>query len=69
MDVNDLTKDQLCELKQSYLLDRVTQEENRMPYYSELADADEIVPDETILAIYADIEFNKDDFFCMVGKE
>lgn len=59
MTVHELTSSQLIDLKQKYLCD--TQDSVS---YGELADADQIVPDETIFAEYAGTEFIKDDFSC-----
>ena len=57
MTVHELTRDQLISLKQDYLVR--TQERT---YWSDLADADEIVPDEFIKEEYEGTEFSPDDF-------
>lgn len=59
MTVHELTSSQLIDLKQKYLCD--TQDSVS---YGELADADQIVPDETIFAEYAGTEFTENDFSC-----
>ena len=69
MSVKDLTRDQLIELKQSYLCEQLDQKENRYPYYGELADVDEDIPDEVIFVAYAGFCFCMDDFFCTTGRE
>lgn len=58
MNVRELSREQLIELKQGYL----TQKGN--PSYGELAAADELVPDETIFEEYSATEFTPDDFVC-----
>ena len=68
MTVRELSKDQLGELKQHYLDDRIQEKEGRAPYMSELADADELVPDEEAFAAYEGDEFSGDDFLCSAGQ-
>lgn len=63
MKVKDLSRDQLIELKQHYLC-----EQDMQPSWGELADADELVSDETVFEEYADIHFVNDDFFCTAFK-
>lgn len=58
MTVHELTREQLIELKQHMLC------EQGSPSYGELADADELVSDETAFAEYDTTEFSEDDFFC-----
>ena len=63
MYVTELNRDQLNELKQAYLCELADcgeLEEVVGVSYNELADADEIVPDND----YQDIVFSEDDFFC-----
>ena len=67
--VKDLTRDQLAELKQSYLCEQLEQNENRCPSYGELADVDKDIPDEVIFVAYAGFRFCMDDFFCTAGRE
>lgn len=69
MSVYELNKDQMEELKQSYLSDLLCRKENRTPYYGELAAADEMVSNEAIFNAYSGVEFSSDDFFCSAGKE
>mgnify|MGYP001050923920 CR=1 FL=1 len=69
MTVMDLTKDQMEELKQSILCDRLEREEKRSPSMGELADAMELVSDDEVIARYGKTEFTEDDFFCSVGNE
>lgn len=67
MNVTELNRDQLIELKQSYLdvLNESDEHEEVVGVsYNELANADEIVPDDVIFNYYADIIFSEDDFFC-----
>lgn len=58
MKVTELSRDELSELKQSYVTER-----EQSPSWGDLASADSI-PDETIFKAFAGIEFVKDDFFC-----
>lgn len=69
MSVKDLTRDQLAELKQSYLCEQLEQNENRCPSYGELADVDKDIPDEVIFVAYAGFRFCMDDFFCTAGRD
>lgn len=67
MDVTELNRDQLNELKQNYL--EVLNESGEHGEvvgvsYNELANADEIVPDDVIFDYYDGIIFSEDDFFC-----
>ena len=64
--VRDLSRDQLSELKQSFLFDRVV-ENGDAPSYGELADADETISDEAVFAAYEGTVFSPDDFCCSVG--
>lgn len=62
MTVSELTREQLVQLKQSYLTDHLLEVEDRTPSYGELADADEIVPDAVIFGAEAATIFSPDDF-------
>lgn len=67
MNVTELNRDQLIELKQSYLdvLNESGEHEEIVGVgYDELANADEIVLDDVIFDYYADVIFTEDDFFC-----
>lgn len=57
MTVYELAKDQMLELKQSYLCER---DENIS--YDKLLDADIIISDQKIFSEYGNVEFSKDDF-------
>ena len=61
MSVNELNRNQLVLLKQSYLIQENERNEE-MTYWSDLADADEIVSDELIYDEYAGYDFSEDDF-------
>lgn len=75
MMVTELSKEQVIELKESYLaqLDDAGQLEEVTGfdtlYASVLADADGIVPDDVIFDTYADTEFEEDDFFCLSNED
>lgn len=67
MNVTELNRDQLIELKQSYLdvLNESDEHEEVVGVsYNELANADEIVPDDVIFNYYDGVIFSEDDFFC-----
>ena len=70
--VQELSREQLIELKQRYLT-QLAEEGNYAavlvvdydePSYNDLANADEIVPDDVIFVAYEDTDFTSDDFFC-----
>lgn len=61
--VQELTREELNELKQSYVAETV-----KNPSWGELADSVDI-PDEVIFEKYAGIAFGPEDFFCNMGKE
>lgn len=58
MQVKDLSKNQLEELKQRYYTER-----NENVSYGELANIDELVTDEEVFEEYKDIDFVEEDFF------
>lgn len=62
MTICELTKEQYQELKQHYLTEHLAEVENRFPSYSELINADEIVPDSIIMENYGHYDFSEDDF-------
>ena len=72
MRVDELSKDQMIELKQNYLTQladegsyaEVMDCDYNEPSYWDLANADEIVPDDVIIRKYEGICFVPDDFFC-----
>ncbi len=64
MDVTELSRDQLVELKGKHLDDRLYETEGRGASYGELADADEIISDEEIFEVYSGYDFSDDDFSC-----
>lgn len=66
MKVIELRRKQLVEQKQAYLI-RCLEEKGEMLTSSDLANADEIIPDKVVFRHFADIEFSNDDFFCRAG--
>lgn len=58
MQVKDLSKNQLEELKQRYYT-----EKNENVSYGELANIDGLVTDEEVFEEYKDIDFVEEDFF------
>ncbi len=71
-DVTELTRDELKELKENYLImlaeDGTFAEVVGRDYddasWGDLADADEIVPDDVIFENYRHCTFVEEDFFC-----
>ena len=68
MNVHELNADQMLELKQDYLCEK-NDRAGIGTSYGELADADELVSDEEIVAEYSGYDFGNDDFFCTAGME
>lgn len=70
MTVSELTREQLIQLKQDYMVQladcgefaEVMGVDYDEPSYGDLADADEIIPDSVIYEHYGDISFDEDDF-------
>jgi hypothetical protein len=64
MNVEELNRNQLVELKQAYLCEMYDH-----VYWEQLARADELVSDEEVIAAYCGITFTNDDFVCTGGSE
>ena len=72
MDVKELSNEQIVELKQHYLTElanegsfaEVLDVDYDCPSYWDLANADDIVPDDVIFRNYEGVDFVNDDFFC-----
>lgn len=72
MNVHELNKEQKLELKQRYLgmladegnYASVLNVDYDEPSLNDLANADDIVPDDIIFTHYEDTYFVPDDFFC-----
>lgn len=62
-DVHSLTRDQLIELKQKMLIDRVD-----YASWNELLAADYLISDEEVYSEFDGVLFTDDDFFCTVKK-
>ena len=70
MNVYDLNRSQLVSLKQNYLCElanegafsEVTGREYDEPSYSDMANADELVPDDVIFDNYENSYFSEEDF-------
>lgn len=75
MNVTELTREQLTELKCNYLeqladegtFAEVLDVDYNEPSYYDLANADGIVPDCVIFKNYEGVCFVNDDFFCTVN--
>ena len=65
--VEDLSRDQLTELKQQYYTEELD-ELGESPSYDELARIDELVSDQTIFDVYENDSFTNDDFACTAGE-
>ncbi len=71
MDVHDLSRDQLIELKQNYMVEladngefaEVMGVDYDNPSYRDMADADKLISDEDIFRHYDGYTFTEDDFF------
>lgn len=71
MTVTELTRDQLIQLKQNYMIEladsgefsEVMGVDYDAPSWGELAWADDIIPDHVIFEHYAGTDFVEDDFF------
>jgi hypothetical protein len=63
MNVHELSREQIDELKQSYLTEKMDAE-GETPSYGELADAPQDITDEEIFERYEGTEFSNDDFVC-----
>ena len=68
MTVRELNRDQLIELKQAYLTQKLDEQGEGISY-GELAEADELVSDAEIFEEYAGTDFVPDDFTCSAGQE
>lgn len=66
MTVNDLNREQLNELKETYVA-QLAETDQEVIGYEGLASTTEI-PDEVIFNHYEGIIFSEDDFFCSCGK-
>ena len=77
MDVRDLNREQLTELKQHYMVQltnegtfaEIVGRDYDAPSMEDLANADDIVPDDVIFRNYEGINFVADDFFCTEWQE
>lgn len=63
MDVRDLNRDQLHELKERYLFAEADEGKREWPSYGELMHADELVTDDQVYEAWEGTEFVEEDFF------
>ena len=67
MNVTELTREQLIELKERYITECyenwADEEDIEECSWGELADADNTVPDSRVLEVYGGYDFTYDDFF------
>ena len=63
MSVQELSRDQLTCLKQAYLTEMLDAQ-GESPSWGELAEADDIISDESVFDEYEGVVFTPDDFFC-----
>lgn len=64
MNVHELSRDQLVELKQAYLCEIADPRCCESPSYGELALTDELVTDAEIFERWEGTDFVPDDFLC-----
>lgn len=72
MNVTELSREQLIEMKQAYLMefeDCGEYEDVVSVSWGELMNVDELVPDDIIFDKYADTIFTDDDFWCSMTTE
>lgn len=62
MSVEELNRDQLIQLKQNMLMERMD-EEGETPSWGELAEVDSLITDEEVQQEYAGTEFVTADFW------
>lgn len=63
--VQDLTRDELDELKQNYVCE-VNEGAGTLTYWSDSAEAADTIPDEVLFEYYAGTNFYEDDFWCNI---
>ena len=63
--VQDLTRDELDELKQNYVCE-VNEGAGTLTYWSDSAEAADTIPDEVFFEYYAGTNFSEDDFRCNI---
>lgn len=71
MNVHDLTREHLVQLKERYLINlanegtfaQVMNVDYDSPSYHDMMNADELVPDDVIFNEYESTEFTEDDFW------
>lgn len=68
MNVDELNKEQLTELKQRWYDDFIYERTGENASMGELASIDELVSDDTIMEEYKNYNFSNDDFDCTAGK-
>lgn len=62
MTVNELNRDQICQLKQQMLVERMDSQ-GESPSWGELADADILISDAEVMAEFCSVEFVNEDFW------
>lgn len=62
MSVEELNRDQLVQLKQNMLMERMDAE-GKTPSWGELAEVDSLITDEEVQQEYAGTDFVTDDFW------
>ena len=67
--VQDLTSEELNELKQSYVSAMAESADEELEvYWSDLAEAPETVSDDEVFEYYDGMTFSEDDFFLQSGR-
>ena len=67
MKVTELNREQLTELKETYLIQQ-RDEQGEPVYMSEIACIDDLVSDKTVFAEYGGIVFTPDDFWSSMER-
>ena len=67
MDVRDLTRDQLDELKQNMIFQHCDDCDEGVSW-GELANAGDLISDADVFERYEGVNFSEDDFFCSAGN-
>lgn len=61
MNITELNREQIVELKQGYLIQQAD-ENGFSPSWGELANADELITDDEVIDFFGSVEFSDDDF-------
>ena len=68
MTTHEISRDQMYELKLHFLYEEASDAGERISW-SQISNADELVPDELMHMLCEGTEFTDDDFYCTVGRK